>query len=187
MSQADKVKWNQKYSEKLNPPSIPKANARLNELLPLLNVGSCLDFACGPGGNSILLAQQGFHVTAWDVSDVAIRHLRSLAHKSTLPITAIVVDLDDPIDTAMFDLVIVTFYLNRLLFPFIKKSVAPGGVFFMQTFYQSARDGHPLISNDYKLRPGELKEIFHDWEVLDFLEDELTGLQSILVKKRAGQ
>jgi tellurite methyltransferase len=41
--------------------------------------GRALDLACGLGGNSILLAQQGLKVDAWDIADVPVAALQELA------------------------------------------------------------------------------------------------------------
>ena len=114
MSEADKVKWNQKYKEKTKDFSLPQPTPLLKELTPMLRGKTALDIACGLGGNSVYLAQHGFDVTAWDISDVAIHYLNDLSVKHKLAIKAELKDLDAFLEVnTSFDLVIDTFYLNR--------------------------------------------------------------------------
>jgi len=182
MSDADKVKWNQKYKERINDVSLPQPTPLLKELTPLLKGKSVLEIACGLGGNSVYLSQLGFDVTSWDISDIAVRYLNDLSVKHNLSIKAEVKDLDTLHEVSdSFDLVVDTFYLNRSLFPQIKKLVNPKGLFFMQTFSVTDSEKNTHISEQYKLKPGELKEIFARWEILHF--DDKDGLQSILALK----
>lgn len=185
MSQLDQIKWNQKYKEKISHDSLPQPNSLLKELAPLLQGKHALDIACGLGGNSVYLSQLGFIVTAWDISNIAIDYLNLVSKQHGLAIQGEVVDLDVAVyrrDT--FDLVVDTFYLNRPLFPQIQHLVKPDGLFFMQTFMLTTTESHSHISDQYKLKPNELKDIFADWEILHFNQDEAKGLQSILARKK---
>ncbi|HJV46928.1 MAG TPA: methyltransferase domain-containing protein [Bacillota bacterium] len=185
MSEADKKKWNQKYKERTNDITLPSPTPILKELTPMLHGKYALDIACGLGGNSVYLTQLGFFVTAWDVSDVAIHYLQDLSIKHELAIKTEVKDLDVFLEVNdSFDLVVDTFYLNRPLFPQIKKLVKPGGLFLMHTFSLTDSQANTHISDQYKLQPCELKNIFSEWEILYFNQNEKDGLQSILACKK---
>lgn len=184
MSGQDKAKWNQKYSALIEQGPIPAVNPRLREWSSFLTGGSCLDLACGLGGNSLYLAEKGYQVTAMDISEVAIHYLNDQVNQGKFNIMGKVVDLDElKLPYNRYDLIILTYFLDRRLFPEIKKAVKPGGLVFMETFYQSPLNIKNSISKDYKLASQELKEQLSDWSLIRFREVEELGIQSILARK----
>jgi tellurite methyltransferase len=179
-----KTKWNRKYLERITiKEEEPKANTRLMNLSASLKGGKALDLACGLGGNSLFLAQSGYEVQALDVSDVAVDYIRERANGQQLPIKSMVYDLTNlrniPLEKNFFDLVIITYYLDRSIFPFVKKLVNDYGYFFMETFYKSPKLGDHGVSNQYKLGPQELLREFGNWKVLFYEENEEEGRQTI--------
>ncbi len=62
----------------------PRPNARLTETLADLPPGDALDLGCGDGGDALWLARRGWHVTAVDVSAVAVERLAGLARSHGL-------------------------------------------------------------------------------------------------------
>lgn len=178
-------KWNRKYEERLNNHDRVQANERLKNLALYFEGGLALDVASGLGGNSLFLAEQGFEVHSYDISEVGIHHLQEQAKKNNLLIHAEVCDLTDmtklPFAQQSFHLVAMTYYLDRQLFPLIKLLVKEKGYFFMETFYKSAVNGS--ISNTYKLYSQELRQEFSDWTIIYFEENPLEGRQTILCRK----
>ncbi|MGM0903801.1 MAG: class I SAM-dependent methyltransferase [Bacillota bacterium] len=184
-----KTKWNRKYLERITiKEEEPKANARLKNVSASLKGGNALDLACGLGGNSLFLAQLNYEVLALDVSDVAVDFIRERAINQQLSIKSIVCDLTDITNLSLeknsFDLVVITYYLDRAIFPFVKKIVSDHGYFFMETFYHSPKVGNNGVSNQYKLEPQELLGEFGNWKVLFYEEDEEEGRQTILCQKQ---
>ena len=57
--------------------------------------GAILDVGCGEGKNAIFLAQKGFVVDAFDVSESGIEKLKRLALKNHVRVNAWVQDLRD--------------------------------------------------------------------------------------------
>jgi 2-polyprenyl-3-methyl-5-hydroxy-6-metoxy-1,4-benzoquinol methylase len=53
----------------------PQPNDRLTEMVMGLPPGDALDLGCGDGGDALWLARQGWHVTATDISAVAVERL----------------------------------------------------------------------------------------------------------------
>lgn len=50
------------------------------------NIKNILDFGCGLGRHSIYFSKQGFHVSAFDLSEEGTEHLKEWAKKENLPI-----------------------------------------------------------------------------------------------------
>ncbi|WP_078427898.1 methyltransferase domain-containing protein [Alkalihalobacterium alkalinitrilicum] len=181
-------KWNQKYEDRLKFHELPAPNSRLQKLIPYLNGGTALDLACGLGANSIFLAKQKYKVESFDISEIAIQHLKEQVEKNKLTINPTSCDLTNMSflngKTNLFDLVVITYYLDRSLFPLIPSLIKDDGYFFMETFYLTANSQHK-VSNQYKLQSGELLSIFSDWHVLFYEENEYEGRQTIFVRKKS--
>lgn len=182
-----KIKWNRKYEERLNELKELTVNGRLKELSPYLMGGHALDLACGLGGNSLYLAEHNYNVQAFDISDVAIKFLNTQAEGMKVPIQAHICDLTDlknlRITKESKDLVIITYYLDRALFPLIKFIIKKHGYFFMETFYSSQNAEYTHVSNKYKLQPQELIKQFIDWKILYYEENKQVGRQTIFCQK----
>ncbi len=72
--------WEARYSGQERVWS-GRANPRLVEVVAGLTPGAALDIGCGEGGDTVWLAQQGWHVTAVDVAQAALD--RVLEHAET--------------------------------------------------------------------------------------------------------
>lgn len=57
------------------------------------NIKKVLDFGCGLGRHSIYFAKEGFHVSAFDLSEEATEHLRSWAQREDLSIEIVNADM----------------------------------------------------------------------------------------------
>ncbi|MCL6573330.1 MAG: methyltransferase domain-containing protein [Bacillus sp. (in: Bacteria)] len=182
-------KWNTKYKERINLRIKPAPNPRLKNLSAYLSGGgTVLDLACGLGGNSFFLAQMDYQVEAMDISDVAVTYIQEQATKNNLSIQPQIGDLTE-LNTlnwknSPYNLIVISYYLDRSLFPIINSMIKEDGYLFIETFYQSQHNENQGVSNHYKLRPKELLTEFSDWEVLYFEENEQEGWQSIFCQKR---
>ncbi|AZU62257.1 class I SAM-dependent methyltransferase [Neobacillus mesonae] len=184
----DKTKWNEKYNKRLNDePVEPEPNRRLKDRVSFFSGGTALDIACGLGGNSILLAEHNFHVQAIDISDVAIKYVQEQAEKKQLPIDTRIYDLTKlnklNWKDQSFDIVVITYYLDRALFPIVKSVIKENGYFFMETYYLTPEKEGKGVSNQYKLQPKELQTEFADWTIHYFEENEQEGRQTIFCQK----
>ncbi|KAB8182630.1 methyltransferase domain-containing protein [Nonomuraea phyllanthi] len=85
----------------------PQPNARLTEMVASLPPGDVLDLGCGAGGDALWLARQGWHVTAADISAVAVERLAALtrAHGLGDRVTAVRHDLRGSFPYGEFDLI----------------------------------------------------------------------------------
>src|SRR4051794_8575714 len=71
--------WDTRYSERDGAMWSGRPNGRLVAEVAGLTPGRALDVGCGEGADAIWLAQNGWTVTAIDVSDVAIIRAREAA------------------------------------------------------------------------------------------------------------
>jgi tellurite methyltransferase len=138
--------------------------------------------------NSFYLAKIGFNVTAVDISDVAIAFVSEQAEKRGLEIRTHVADMSKGSAFAFtaetYDLAVITYYLDRSIFPHVKEIVKINGYIFMETFFKSATRGKQTISEKFKLESNELLREFKDWNILYFEECEHEGRQTILCQKK---
>ena len=130
----------------------------LVETAAKLKPGRALDLACGKGRNSLWLAEHGWQVTAVDRSPVVIPGVDT--HVTDLE------KLEFQIVEAAWDLIVVSYYLQRDLFEAIKSGLKPGGVtlaivHIFEPGYEHSR---------FSLHPGELATYFEGWEILHYYE-----------------
>ena len=143
-------------------------------------VRRALDLACGRAGNGHYLAQRGFHVCAWDVSDTVIGEIRS--RQPSLIAEAEVRDVSlQPPAPASFDVIVVSRFLDRQLCPAIADALKPDGVLFYQTFV------YGLSNPDFMLAHNELLSLFCQLHLLEYHEpakDENGKAEARLIAKR---
>src|SRR6185503_12506098 len=69
-----------------------------NKFLPTAIIGrppgKALDIGTGEGRNALFLAAEGWEVTAFDISDVAVKLTREAADRKGLKLSALVADAD---------------------------------------------------------------------------------------------
>lgn len=132
--------------------------------------GRALDVAAGRGRHARAMASAGFRVVAIDIQLDALRQARESC-AALLPLCA---DLTRyPLPPSRFDLIVCTRYLDRALFPALRRALAPGGVLLYETFTeQQLRHGRGPRSPEHLLRSGELRELAGDLEIL--FEEEVT-------------
>lgn len=137
-----------------------------------------LDVAAGRGRHAMLLAAAGWPVTAVDGDAARMARLADVARRFEWPVTTVVRDLETgavDLGEAAFDLVVVTHYLHRPLFPALIRAVAPNGLLLYETFTtaQAAR-GKPT-NPAFLLHPGELATLVAPLVVERSREGEVDG------------
>ena len=76
---AQAAEWDARYGERPGTMWSGRPNGRLVAEVTPLTPGRALDVGCGEGADAIWLAQQGWAVTAVDVSEVALERAREAA------------------------------------------------------------------------------------------------------------
>ena len=169
-----KAKWNERYRAAAGEL---KASQVLKENLHLLpNNGRALDLACGFGANAILMAQQGLKVDAWDIADVPIAALKDIALEQQLSIHAEVRDVEaHPPEPETFDVIIVSYFLNRDIIPALIQALKPGGLIYYQTFTQQRVSSRGPQQTEFRLADQELLHLFSGLQVLFYREEGRVG------------
>ena len=133
----------------------------------------------GRGRHTLLLAQNGFETFGVDVKLDAVRDAVRAAALEDLTVHGWCADLTMfPLPRAAFDLLVVTRYLQRDLFPSIRGAVRAGGYVIYETFtvLQRALGAGPT-SPDHLLEPGELRARFDGWTIL--FSEEVTAPEAV--------
>jgi len=100
MSNEGPPDWNERYAQHNVPWDTGKPSSELGRLLGEYDIppGRALELGCGTGTNAIFLAQQGFQVTAFDLSPRAIDEAEAKATVAGVELTLMTADLLDPPD-----------------------------------------------------------------------------------------
>ena len=171
---SSKAKWNERYRAATGEL---KASRVLKENLHLLpDHGRALDLACGLGANAILLAQQGLEVDAWDIADVPVAALQDVALKQHLSIQAEARDIEahSP-QPATFDVIVVSYFLDRDIIPALIQALNPGGLIYYQTFIQQRVSDRGPQREEFRLADQELLRLFSGLQVLFYREEGRIG------------
>ena len=136
MSEADRIKWNEKFGSRGLVPGLPEPF--LVENHELRDSGLVLDLACGDGRNSLFLAQGGHPVLGVDLSDTALERLRSLSVELALSIKLFQMDLEEAPDLTPlppFEHVVIMHYKPvEGLWEQLVKRISTGGKILACTF-----------------------------------------------------
>jgi SAM-dependent methyltransferase len=156
--------WEQRYrvgdTGKEDAPT-----ALVVEATTKLRPGIAIDLACGAGRNALYLAEHGWSVTAIDGSQTAIELLQRRAAARGLKVQAVAADLTSEgfqMPSDEFDLILIAYYLQRDLFPIVKRAVRPGGLILAIVHTPEAGENW----SEKRAAPGELRSNFTGWKIL---------------------
>ena len=168
------LRWESRYRTAEGEPQPARVLRELGFLRPAQ--GRALDLACGRGGNALWLASRGLAVTAWDYAEAAIVDLEARAARRGLPIRAEVRDVcTEPPPPRTFDVIVVSYFLDRDLAPAIADALRPGGLLFYETFVREAVGTGGPTNPEFRLAPSELLQLFAGLRVIDYREHALFG------------
>ena len=169
-----KAKWNERYRAATGERQATQVLKENLHLLP--DHGRALDLACGLGANAILLAQQGLEVDAWDIADVPIAALQDVALKRQLSIQTEVRDVEThPPEPETFDVIVVSYFLDRNIIPALIDALKPGGLIYYQTFTQQHVSDRGPQEATFRLADQELLYLFSGLQVLFYREEGRIG------------
>jgi SAM-dependent methyltransferase len=168
-------KWNLRYAD--TDPVAAKPCGVLEEYAHLLpEQGRALDLACGLGGNAVFLARRGLDTAGWDLSPVAIAKLGDHAKTQGLSVCVEVRDVQSvPPEPDSFDVIVVSYFLERELAPGLVRALRPEGLLYYQTWTREAVDERGPGNPAFRLAPNELLALFGDLRVIVYREEGLIG------------
>ena len=145
--------------------------------------GRALDVACGTGRHALYLAANGFEVDAIDRDRESLATLSTVAAQRHFSHVAVKeVDLERTTDDRpefpanAYDVILVSFYLHRPLFPWLVDALRPKGVLLYETFTieNYVRHRHPRRW-EFCLAQNELLRLTSSLRVLSYDEGEHEG------------
>lgn len=92
------ARWDERYAKGDTPWETGLPSSELQRVLAETAIQPCrsLELGCGTGANAVWLAQQGFDVTALDLSAVAIDRARQRANQAGVHVNVLVADVLNP-------------------------------------------------------------------------------------------
>ncbi|MBU2515619.1 methyltransferase domain-containing protein [bacterium] len=175
----DEIKWNKRYSSSRFPQ---EPSQIVISHYQLARVGKALDIAAGNCRNSIFLAEKGFQVDAVDISKTGLE----LQENKAGAITLICQDLDTyRITENSYDLIININFLDRHLFPCIRKGLKPGGTLIFETFMDPRLVNRELDERKrgQYLDRNELLHSFLCFNIVFYKEEKVTFINGDPIKK----
>lgn len=188
MSVKDKEKWDAKYLKKSQLLRPREASKNLQEHIAHCKGTKALDLACGAGRNSIFLAECGFDVDALDIAEVAVAALNAEARSKNLhsKINTYQVDLDThEIEENLYDIIIMTNFLDRAVLESAKSALKKDGILFVETYMINDENEKTQSDPNNLLKSQELKNILDDsWQILHYDEFENEDYEIYKMKKQ---
>ena len=146
-----------------------------------------IDLAMGRGRHAHLLARAGFRTFGVDVKLDAVRDAVARARAEALVVRGWCADLTAMrLPRSLFDVVLVTRYLQRDLFSSIRDTLKADAVVMYETFtVHQRRLGFGPTSPDHLLEPGELLQRFAGFDVVFYEEVLLPEAVARIVARRS--
>ena len=175
-SSPPRQRWDERYAA-FSPDEQHEPTPFVTACLPHLPQQGCaLDIAAGAGRHSLTLACHGLQVDAVDISGQGLRLAQQRAIEAGLTpgkqIRFILADLERPwLPRRNYEVILVSFFLYRPLFPMIKARLRPGGWLVYETLTTAQTlASHCFARPEFLLQPQELKAAFADFEILSYAE-----------------
>lgn len=160
-------KWNIKYRSDKRFLDPPIRNVIIENSFLLPQNGWVLEIAGGNGATADYLSKLGLKVIEVDISHEALK----MSRKRNNQVMQVLADAEHlPIQQFKFDVICNFYFLERSIFPFIKKNLKPGGLLFYETMTIEMLSLRPEIPEKNLLLQNELKEAFQSFEILQYFE-----------------
>lgn len=171
MSVAERQEWERRYGEADYQPRWDPSPL-LVEWLPRLPKGRALDLACGTGRNALYLAGQGYQVDGMDVAASALALGRQRATELGLSVNWVQADLDTyALPPNTYDVIAVSFYINRELAPALVAALKPGGMLLYEHHLRATDATNGPRNPEHRFAPGELRRLFSSLHILHYVEE----------------
>ncbi len=177
--------WEKSYQEDDTIAFSDQPNTTITEFEHLLHMQSkVLEAGCGEGQNAVYLAQKGYQVDAFDLSEHGIAKLKRRCEQSNAQVNAFVADLTTYQFKQYYDMILCFGTLHfvdkdgwKRFIRNAKEYTNIGGIHIMQIFTDAVPASEDIAPFAIGLaKDGEMKELYTDWDILQFksyvFEDE---------------
>lgn len=177
--------WEKSYQEDDTIAFSDQPNTTITEFEHLLHMQSkVLEAGCGEGQNAVYLAQKGYQVDAFDLSEHGIAKLKRRCEQSNAQVNAFVADLTTYQFKQYYDMIRCFGTLHfvdkdgwKRFISNAKEYTNIGGIHIMQIFTDAVPASEDIAPFAIGLaKDGEMKELYTDWDILQFksyvFEDE---------------
>lgn len=166
--------WNEVYTKRQGR-AFPH-NTFLAERIKSRKPGTALDIGIGEGRNALFLATQGWEVTGFDISDVAVKLAQEAAQQRGVKLEAFVADANRfDYGRQRWDLV-VGMYMHAVITRNAEKimeSLKPGGLLVVEGFHRDL-NRRGVQGEYFGYQSNELLKAFERLRVL-YYEDTITA------------
>jgi SAM-dependent methyltransferase len=166
--------WNEVYTKRQGRAS--PHNKFLAEMIKSRKPGMALDIGIGEGRNALFLAMQGWEVTGFDVSDVAVKLAQEAAQQRGVKLEAFVEDANRfDYGRQRWDLV-VGMYMHAVITRNAEKIIAslkPGGLLVVEGFHRDL-NRRGVQGEYFGYQSNELLKAFERLRVL-YYEDTIAA------------
>lgn len=183
MAEADRIRWNSRYAAQSVVLTDPDPVV-VRLLSSLEGPGRAVDVASGPGRHTLWLAARHWHVTALDVSEVALARLQTaLRRHPDFQVDVRCLDLDGwrP-PSHHYDLGVMTFFWDEQVLMQLRRAIRPGGHLILRTFLSSAIPMASGAGRHYVDRD-RLDGLLRDWDVWERAEDPRAGMVTVAARR----
>lgn len=183
---SESIHWNERYRTGDIPWDTGHPSLELQRVLVEEKVAPCraIELGCGTGTNAVWLAQQGFEMTAVDISPLALDHARQRAAAAGVSVRFLAADLLAPPDLGgPFD-----FFFDRGCYHVVRRTDVDGYLRTLQSITQpgtlglvlagNAREAHqpgPPVVTEEEIR-GELGRLFDIRWLREFRFDQVEAV-----------
>ena len=157
--------WNKNYSGGGPLTFTPEPNQTLVQAVKGRKPGNALDVEMGQGRNAVFLAQQGWSLTGFDISQTALSLAQDQAHKLGVTINTVLSrDIDFDFGKEQWDLIAIIYPMDRRSLPKVQSALRPGSLFVTEGFHEEVHG--PAM----RYRTNELLERFRGFRVYRYEE-----------------
>jgi len=147
----------------------------MEKVLELKKSGKVIDLGCGEGQNAVFLAKNGFDVLAIDNLQLSVYKTSRLGYLNDVFVNAVMKDIRNFRTSEKYDVIICLGVLHFLkkdeakeILRYMRKISNIGAVHVIETFLlnELSKEGE----DDGYYGPGELKELYSDWNIIEYKE-----------------
>jgi SAM-dependent methyltransferase len=164
------LSWDKAYLDD-KPAFNIEPNSFLVETVRSLKAARALDVGMGQGRNALFLAERGWDVTGFDVSEVAVAQASEQARKRGLRVNGLIQSSDEfDWGKNRWDLIVITYFPQlRQSVQKIVESLTPGGVVLVEAFHKDAAlDRPPGPGPSVSFETNELLTMFASLRIVQY-------------------